>query len=192
MIRFHLPGHGYHAVWTCSGTKDGTSCPPYVIHEKYIDRAVREAFEQLDETELTEQASKRGLRSKVAKTVLDWRRKHPHIKRIEYIFLDTLVEKITFNKWSEAVVVWKHGKKSRVPVRYAKPSETPNVEVIHTAEGFMANGEPIDCGEVVLRCVERIKASCLKARERNKYGRPNDVRAATKQSTSTAQGRTEI
>ena len=176
MIRFHLPGHGHPAVWTCGGTKEGASCPPYVVFEKYIDRILRDAFEQLDEAELTEMASKRSAKGEMARTALAWKEKQPQLRQIEYIFLDALVEKITFNKWSEAVVSWKFGQKSRVPVRYDKASEIPNVELTRTEDSYLLGGERVVCGHQVMRRIKRTRSSCEEARISNGHGRPRDIK----------------
>lgn len=176
MARFHLPVHGHPGVWACGGAKEGVACPPYVVHEKYIDRIVRDAYARLDPDELIQLAAKRGAKGEAAKAVLEWLKKQPRLKRIEYVFLDALVEQIAFSKWGEAVVSWKFGKKSRTPVRYDKASEIPNVELTYTENGYMLDGERVTCGHQVMRRVNRTKSSCEKARTRNEHGRPCDIK----------------
>lgn len=130
----------------------------------------------LDPDELIQLAAKRGAKGEAAKAVLEWLKKQPRLKRIEYVFLDALVEQIAFSKWGEAVVSWKFGKKSRTPVRYDKASEIPNVELTYTENGYMLDGERVTCGHQVMRRVNRTKSSCEKARTRNEHGRPCDIK----------------
>jgi site-specific DNA recombinase len=179
MVRFHLPVNGHPGVWACGGAKEEVTCPPYVLHEKYIDRIVRDAYERLDQDELIQLAAKRSEKGEAAKGALEWLNKQPRLKRIEYVFLDALVERIAFNRWSEAVVSWKFGQKSRVPVCYDKTSEIPNVELADTENGYMLGGERVDCGQQVMLRINRTKASCEKARIRNEHGRPRDIKKDT-------------
>ncbi len=178
MVRFHLPVNGHPGVWTCGGAKEGAACPPYVVHEKYIDRIVRDAYERLDRDELMQLAARRGVKGEAAGVALEWLKKQPRLKHVEYVFLDALVEQIAFTQWSVAVVSWKFGKKSRVPVRYDKASEIPNVELTCTQNGYILGGERVFCGHQVMRRINRTKSSCEKARVWNKHGRPSDIKKA--------------
>jgi hypothetical protein len=184
MIAFCLPMAGHAQVWTCGGRKDGEGsqsgkrqtakpCPPYVVYAKYIDKALLEAYHILDLDKLEALAAKEGKRAEAARNALKWRRREPRfaprigsgMKKIEYLFLDETVEKITFNKWSEAVIIWKFGVTSRIPVQYDKLSETPNIELERTAQGYMVNGELVQSGIQVQRRLDNLRESCLKARE---------------------------
>lgn len=177
MVAFHLPVYGYLSAWTCGGHKgeEGMTfpCPPYVVHTKYIDRAVLEAYRKLDKSELETLAAKLNTKNGTDDTImandvlaaLRWKKTQPFLKTVEYLFLDELVEKITYDKWNECVVTWKIGLVSRVPVKYGKVSEIPNVELTCTNEGFIANGAKVVAGGQVMRRLERIKMSCAKVRE---------------------------
>ena len=181
LVAFHLPVNGYLSAWTCGGHKGvdkvGVTCPPYVVHTKYIDRAVIEAYRKLDKGEfeilaakLTKKAARANeeadaVMANAAQAAVRWKKVHPFLKKVEYLFLDELVETITFSKWNECVIVWKFGLTSRVPVKYDKVSEIPNVELTHTDKGYIANGEKVVAGDQVIRRLERIKRSCLKVRE---------------------------
>jgi DNA invertase Pin-like site-specific DNA recombinase len=179
MIAFCLPMAGHAQVWTCGGRKDEGDegklkrptkpCPPYVVYTKYIDKALLEAYWKLDLDKLEALAAKDGKRAEAARATLKWRRREPRIgfrmKKIEYLFLDETVEKITFNKWNEAVITWKFGVTSRIPVQYDKLSETPNIELEHTAQGYTVNGELVQSGIQVQRRLDNLRKSCLKARE---------------------------
>lgn len=152
MICFRLNTKRYPKVWTCGGEREGvletdkfsfeiipdkaesieTSCPHYAIKEIYIDRAVIDAFKELDREELQRRAIKNGESGIAAKAALDWRMKE--LTQIEYIFLDALVESITFRmtggkiQWNEIIVIWKFGIKSCVPIKYDKLADLPYVE----------------------------------------------------------------
>lgn len=181
MIAFHLPVNGHPSVWTCGGhhSEDGfrTTCPPYVVHTKYIDRSVQEAYRKLDKGELETLAgklSKKAARTKdkadaamltATQAALRWKKAQPYLKKVEYLFLDELVETISFSKWSEAIITWKFGQISRIPVKYDKVSEIPNVELEYADGNYTANGEKVWAGDQVQRRLDTVKASCTKARE---------------------------
>ncbi len=153
-------------VWTCGGAehegsgqteggraeRDQTeqteggqaACPPYTIREHYIDHVVRTAFQELDVGKLRELAEKDGSKGEAARAALEWRSRGAHLKKIEYIFLDGLVRKITFRKWDEAIVVWRFGISSAVEVRYVKASDTPMAS-LEAIDG-QCNGEPAGNG----------------------------------------------
>lgn len=188
MVAFHLPVNGYLSAWTCGGQKGGngttTSCPPYVVHTKYIDRAVLEAYRKLDTSELETLVIKRGrghgaATVNAAQVALRWKTQQPRMKKVEYLFLDELVERITYAKWNECVITWKFGLVSRIPVQYDKVSEIPNVELEHTDEGYMVNGERVWAGYQVMRRLEKTKTSCLKARTSGE--RPSAARVKSMQ-----------
>ncbi|MEG1013818.1 MAG: recombinase family protein [Clostridia bacterium] len=194
MIAFRLPISGHPSVWTCGGQRgeDGVkvTCPPYVVHTKYINCAVLEAYRKLDKGELetlfvnlSEKAARTHTdadtaRANAAQAALRWKKAQPFIMKVEFLFLDELVETITFSKWDECVITWKFGQISRIPVKYDKVSEIPNVELTHTDEGYMANGEKVWAGAQVLRRLENIKAGCAQARASGE--RPKFLRSALK------------
>lgn len=176
MVSFRIPMAGNPHAWTCGGGAEGGSkCPTFVILEKYIDRIVQNAYSRLAVDELQQLSNKRGVKGEAARAALAWRKRQPRIKRIEYNFLDALVERITFHKWGEAVVVWKFGQKSQVTVQYDKASEIPNVGLVETGDGFLANGKKVACGAQVQKRVETIINCCMKARELNEHGRPTGM-----------------
>lgn len=185
MVAFHLPVNGYLSAWTCSGHKGAnatrTFCPPYVVHTKYIDRAVLEAYRKLDTGELQTLAAKRGSAAatvNAAQAALRWKTQQPRMKKVEYLFLDELVERITYAKWNECVITWKFGLVSHILVQYDKVSEIPNIELTRTDEGYMANGEKVVAGYQVMRRLEKTKTSCMKARTGGE--RPSAARVKAK------------
>jgi DNA invertase Pin-like site-specific DNA recombinase len=190
MVAFSLPFVGHFQAWTCGGhSDDGAStehgeqqtvkknCPAYVIQAKYIDRALREAFRHLDMAALEDTAAKGGKRGTAAKAALRWKKEAPTLKRIEYLFLDETVERITFSKWSEAVITWKFGGSSRIPVQYEKVSEIPNVELKQTKEGYMLDGNVVRSGHQVQQRLDTVRETCLKVRAGGQ--RPSAGRGAT-------------
>jgi len=166
MLRHGLPTRPHTPVWTCGGgaehegseraerdqteqTEGGqATCPPYTIREHYIDHVVRTAFQELDEAKLRELAERDGSKGKAARAALEWRSSAPDLKKIEYIFLDALVRKITFRKWDEAIVVWKFGVSSTVEVHYAKASDIPMAK-LEIPDG-RCNGGPAGNGAAVM------------------------------------------
>jgi DNA invertase Pin-like site-specific DNA recombinase len=193
MVAFGLPFAGHFQAWTCGGHSDedgasakrgerqtvNKSCPPYVIHAKYIDRALREAFRHLDMAALEAAAVKDGKRGTAAKAALRWKKKAHTLKKIEYLFLDEMVEWITFSKWSEAVITWKFGGSSRIPVQYEKVSEIPNVELKQTEEGYFLDGKLVRSGCQVQKRLDTVRECCLKARaggQRPSAGRGQSIK----------------
>ncbi|MEG2624214.1 MAG: recombinase family protein, partial [Clostridia bacterium] len=199
MVGFRLPVCGHPSVWTCGGhiseTCVKTTCPPYVVNTKYIDCAVQEAYKKLDKEALEALAAEQckeaakervdapeedasvAAKANAAQAALRWKEKQPWLQKVEYLFLDELVEKITLSEWREAVITWRFGLTSRVPIKYDKVSEIPNVELEHTDEGYMANGVRVRSGGQVLSRLDKIKTSCVKTRESGE--RPKSVCTAT-------------
>ena len=201
MVAFHLPVNGYLSAWTCGGqqnTEDVKAmCPTYVVHTKYVDRAVLDAYRMLDKPELEALAAKLSKKADAARkkkgdmseqgkkaiqmtdavqAALRWKTEQPRLKKVEYLFLDELVEKISYSKWDETVVTWKFGLVSRVPVKYDKVSEIPNVEMERTDEGYMLGGEKVPQGHQIIRRLNNIRESCVKVRESGE--RPNALKGA--------------
>ena len=186
MVAFHLPVDGYLSAWTCCGRggEKGmpVNCPPYAVQTKYIDRSVLEAYRKLDGDQLEMLVVKLGKKNEpadfnmltAAQAALRWKENQPFMKKVEYLFLDELVERITYAKWNECVITWKFGSMSRIPVKYEKVSEIPNVELEHTDEGYFLNGQKVVAGSQVALRIERIKQSCLKVRAGGK--RPNALK----------------
>jgi len=181
MLRHGLPTRPHTPAWTCGGAEheergraesDRPACPPYTIREHYIDHVVRTAFRELDAAKLREIAEGDGSKGRAARAALEWRSSDPDLKKIEYIFLDALVRKITFRRWSEAVVVWKFGVSSMVEVHYARPSDIPMAE-LEIPDG-RCNGGPAGNGAAMVHC-NRKKTSghnLQVVRKRGLDGRP--------------------
>ena len=166
------------AVWMCKGYREekdadkteqkSTACPPFAIQGRYIDGIVRDAYEQLDMEKVNQTANGSGQYVEPAKAALEWKKKCKRLGGIEYSLLDALVEKITFAKWTEAVVMWKFGMKTRVNVKYDKVSEIPNVTLERAGDEFTLDGETVTCGAIVQQRVSGIEKAVLEARERSK------------------------
>ncbi|MBO4393396.1 MAG: recombinase family protein [Spirochaetales bacterium] len=114
MIAVSLPRNKHGIAWTCGGPASGkvlrserTSCPPFFVKTKYIDRAVLRAFSEL-----------------VSPNV-------PVPETVEYGFLRENVSMITFARCDERVlfdellIIWADGRQSVVEIEYEKPSEFP-------------------------------------------------------------------
>ncbi|MPM24663.1 hypothetical protein SDC9_71146 [bioreactor metagenome] len=184
LVAFHLPVNGYLSAWTCSGRRDEegktVSCPPYAIQAKYIDRAVLEAYEKLDRDKLEVLAVKLNRNNNLNDTdiadavqaAFRWKDKQPSMKSVEYLFLDELVVSITFAKWNECVITWKFGIISRVPVKYEKVSDIPNVELEQRDEVYFLNGQKVPAGSQATCRIEHIKQSCEKVRTGGERPKP--------------------
>ena len=162
MIAFRLPGGDRTTVWTCGGQH----CPPYVVHAKTIDDAVREAYRRLDVDALA------ALSSEAAQAALRRKQAQPCLQAVEYLFLDEMVESITFLPWSQCVIAWKFDLTSRVTLRYDKVSEIPNVALTHKEGVVLMDGERVHSSGQVLGRIEKVKASCQKARTLGALPRP--------------------
>lgn len=178
MIAFRLSANRHPSVWTCGGHPGNecvkATCPPYVVKTKYIDRAVLEAYRNLDQDALEALAVKANKKAGLAKAdmamadaaqaALRWKKTQPFMKKVEFLFLDELIEKITFSKWHECIITWKFGLISRILVKYDKVSEIPTAELTHTDESHMTNGIKVVAGDQLLRRLKNIHANCTAAR----------------------------
>ncbi|MCD8075191.1 MAG: recombinase family protein [Lachnospiraceae bacterium] len=111
-------------AWHCPPEKGNAFCAGYYIKEKYVDRVLRQAYEELDIEALQKLASKEETEGD-AFAALCMKEKMPVLEKVEYFFLHEMVGSIVFKKWDTAVVNWKCGLKSRVTVNYDKESDVP-------------------------------------------------------------------
>lgn len=129
MVRFRLPENGGPGAWTCGGKVDGEKCAPFVLREQSVDQALRTAWAQLDWAALEKLAAGDSPDSDAARFALDWRKEQRSLKKIEYIFLDALIKRISFPQWEEAQIEWTFGQTSRIAMRYKKTSHHPGVKI---------------------------------------------------------------
>ena len=114
MIAVSLLRNKHGIAWTCGGPtsekvlrSERTSCPPFFVKTKYIDRAVLKAFNELENADV------------------------PTPETVEYGFLREHVCCITFARCEERVlfdellIAGSDGRRSVVEIEYEKPSEFP-------------------------------------------------------------------
>lgn len=160
MLRLSLNGHGKPVVWVCPNKM----CNPQVIREKYIDRLVIQAFEELDENCL------RKLDTEEANKALAWKVRLSELgsffTRIEYIFLDAVVDSITFDGWDTGVISWKCGLTSRVKIEYDRISDIPDLEITVDGDSYLYNGKPLRNGCQIHAGQCGVKRDIMKFREK--------------------------
>ena len=132
MIAVSLPRNKHGIAWTCGGPasekvlrSERTSCPPFFVKTKYIDRAVLRAFSESGSQYV------------------------PVPETVEYGFLREHVSMITFARcdervlFDELVIIWTDGRQSVIDIEYEKPSEFP-VAFTEFVEGqYYADGIPM-------------------------------------------------
>ncbi|MEG1571253.1 MAG: recombinase family protein [Clostridia bacterium] len=176
MVSFHLPFSGYLSAWTCGGGAEGSKCPYYSVQTKYVDRIVQEAYAHIDMERVRVLADNGGIEAEAAKALLEWKKRHPRLQRVEYIFLDALIEKITFINWNEAVVFWRFGEKAQLNITYDKIFEIPTVALTQTEQGILFQNKRVPYGYQVKQRVDQTVACCQKARAQMVHGRPNGIK----------------
>lgn len=145
MVRFRLNSHGFHPVWVCGGTKENhVGCAPYHIEEKYIDRIILQAIQEMNRG----RNWNNGKNREAEEYLIQWLKFDRSMENfpISYAFLKQCIEKITFRRsqagavlWNEAVVVWRVGVRTCVFLSYEKVSETPGVQVFKRDGAYYAN-----------------------------------------------------
>ena len=128
MVRIGLPRNIRTFIWTCGGEhnpdsalrKDRTACPPYCIHEPYIDEAFADALHE---------AASQGVEDVSAESLLKLAADIKEGKKsVEYKMLYDLVDRISFPKWSVMRVIWKNGRKTDVQINYRQMADVPYPE----------------------------------------------------------------
>jgi len=182
MIGCHLPINSNPGVWTCGGERDdiiafdpfltdkpteGTvtrksTCQHYAVRTKYIDRIVKTAYAELNIDDLKCLAEKHSALGRAAAKALKWKEKDPDLARVEYIFLDDLVESISFHttekagvQWDKGVVNWKFGVRSFVPITYDKPGELPYAK--HTEKEYKWIGNAQQHNSSIQNCCKKVR-----------------------------------
>ena len=165
MVRFSMGRNPLTYGWTCAGktTKKGdlrkqrSSCPPYYIVERYINKGFWDALRAVNKLSLQElSAEKDSAIASKAERMLELQRLAAYKdKTIEYKMLIDLVDGISFPQWSVMKVDWKCGVTSEAQLEYKKISEQPypqitRAEVEHTTSkgtktvlAYIVNGEPV-------------------------------------------------
>ncbi len=160
MVRLTLNGHAKGAVWTCPNEK----CQPQAIREKYIDRLVIQAFTGLDENRMRE------LDTDEANTALAWKvrlsKPGSFFTRVEYVFLDALIESITFDGWDTGIITWKCGLTSKVKIEYDRISDIPDLVITVDGDIYLYNGQPLRNGCQIYAGQSGVKRDIVKFREK--------------------------
>ena len=119
MAAVPLRTRGLERAWTCIGKKgktrqERTDCPPACVKEKYILRAVLQAFREGDK----------------------------NIRSLEYPMIYREIEHITFDSsdWHLLIIFWKNGQQSRVHIDYEKKSEVPANEIVIQDKSVFLDG----------------------------------------------------
>ena len=94
-------------AWHCD--REG-GCEQYVVMGRYVDKAVLEAYKQADMNRIKELAV--GKYAEEAQMFISIKRKHLVFHRVDFWWLDELVERITFGKEYALTVHWKCGLKT--------------------------------------------------------------------------------
>lgn len=110
---------GYTA-WHCD-REDG--CKQYIVIGKYVDKAVLEAFKQVDMESVNEQMT--GKSAEAAQTFLKIKRQYPVFHNVDFWWLDELVERIAFGKGYEVTVYWKCGLNTKARMDIANQKHDP-------------------------------------------------------------------
>lgn len=141
MVRLCLNGHGHQAAWACPNAE----CTPEAIREKYVDRALLQAFSDIDEDKLIK------VNADAVNTAVAWKARLSELgsffPRVEYAFLEATVQRITFDGWSTCVIKWKWGEESRIHIDYDRVSEIPDAEILYSDHKYFYNGVPIANGK---------------------------------------------
>lgn len=125
-------------VWVCSGhgeverQGDRSSCPPYMVFESVIDKALVEAIRKIP-------VAKQDWRMQEKLTAIRKELKESD-GRIMFSYLRLLVESITFPTWNEMEVTWKDGTKTTVPIEYESAFFHPYPEVGEIIKGKLQFG----------------------------------------------------
>jgi len=128
-------------AWRCD--RDVNSCGQYILKSKIIEEAVLNAYKEVDMNAVHEKlASRKKPNRETAQMLLDMKKKYPQFRKVDYYWVDDLIDRITFDKEHALSVHWKCGVMTTVqlPIRHLREN-------------------PIYAGGVYLK---RIKAGTLK------------------------------
>lgn len=126
LVRSCMREHGRPAVWHCRSQAFQKDCGSYYIYEKYIDQGLKKAYVELDKDLLERRAKAQDQgRSAAALEGLWMKREKERLDKIEYYFLDIMVEDICFWTWDKMTVNWKCGLKSSVGICYQRNRDIP-------------------------------------------------------------------
>lgn len=108
------------SAWHCD--REG-GCEKYVVMGKYVDKAVLEAYKQADMKRVKELAA--GKYADAAQTFISIKSKHSAFSKVDFWWLDELVECVTFGKGYVLTVHWKCGLKTSAIMTIANPRHDP-------------------------------------------------------------------
>lgn len=152
MISVTLPSRLHEQAWTCGGAEsdktfrhERTDCPEFFVKDKYIHKAVLDAFAAIPDDELFVCGGEAARK---------YREEKNETGRVEFIFLHDLVDSITFEKkedtvdWNTLVVNWNFGMTTKATIEYVKASEIPVTpdtaefkDNTYFANGIATNGQ---------------------------------------------------
>ena len=167
MVRFSLPRKTALFAWTCGGraSPEGnlrqhrSSCPPFFFIENYLDRAFREAWQQISPDHLEKALqSPSPATALAARELLRLRARPTPPDRPEYAVLYRMVQDIRFPRWDRMEIRWKTGICTGADLRFRKAGDHPfpSIErkpIEHTTraaafvkETYVINGVPLIAG----------------------------------------------
>lgn len=108
-------------AWHCD--RDG-GCGQMCLRGKQVDQAVLKAYEQVDMQALA--ALQAGPNAIAAQALLHMKAVHPHFSRVDFYWLDELVQHITFDGASGLTVHWRCGLTTSARMQMASPTLQKN------------------------------------------------------------------
>ena len=167
LLQHRMDVQDCRAAWHCDRSEQ--SCGQYVLKSKTLDTAMLEAYQLMDVKQVKQK------QSEAAQALVEMKRKHPRFKRVDFFWLDDLVEKITFGKGRTMTVHWKCGEKTTVAMRIANAKDDP----VYVAELVRRKRERIEAQSALLERASELVASDMPqeevlaamTREAEKYAR---------------------
>ena len=140
MVRFRASAR-YGMGWVCGGTgteviqEKRSSCKPFIIMDKYVEAIAFEAIRSLDTD---------GFSEEEAGMVTEIKQMAAKREKVEYYYLEKLVDKIVFTSWNVAEVTWKNGNITSLMIEYDRPTDAPDPHESWVGDEFFINGMHVE------------------------------------------------
>ena len=120
MQQHAMPDYTGHCAWYCD--REG-GCEKYVVIGRYVDKAVLDAYKQIDTKQVRELTAGRNARA--AQATLKIKKEHPTFRRVDFWWLDELAERIVFGRDNSVTVHWKCGLQTSAVMAIINNSHDP-------------------------------------------------------------------